>query len=288
MNYISPEVNRVERDLSWLRISPEIISVPALKQSKIPSLNSGRDILSCALGEAPQITSTNRLGLYFEQLCRYQFEQHPGVNIVFANQQIIHEKHTIGEFDLLIEYLKTRIHFELAVKFYLQIGSGKQLSDWVGPNLKDRFDNKYERLVNHQLKLSENPFVKAWLDAESICIDEIGLITRGRLYYPYACFLQADFLFPAEVEKSHLKGFWMSGSQFREERSLAEFSCYELPRGFWLSEVTAEEVIAFKPFDGAEVRQVSAVVLWHDNKEYMRGFVVPEEWLAKAQERISV
>ncbi|MBT8448293.1 MAG: DUF1853 family protein [Gammaproteobacteria bacterium] len=288
MNYISPEVNRVARDLSWLSTSPEIISVAALRQAKIPSLNAGRELLSCAFGDVPQISSTNRLGLYFEQLCRFQFEQHPEVNIVSANQQIIHEKHTIGEFDLIIEHLKTRIHFELAVKFYLQIGPGDQLSHWVGPNLKDRFDNKYERLVNHQLKLSENPFVKAWLDAESICIDEIGLITRGRLYYPYACFMEADFLFPVEVEKSHLQGFWMSGSQFRQEQSLAEFSCFELPRGFWLSEVTSHEILTFQPFDGDGVSQVTAVVLWHDNKEHMRGFIVPEEWLAKAQERISI
>lgn len=75
-----------------------------------------------------------------------------------------------------------RLHWELAVKCFLHAGAPgetvSRLADYVGPNLRDRLDLKFGHLRDHQLRLSERPefaslgfagpwlaqmFIKGWL-----------------------------------------------------------------------------------------------------------------------------
>ncbi len=122
-----------------------------------------------------------RLGRYAETLLAFFAAQAPCWRLVAANLPVRVSGRTLGECDfLLVSPQGERLHWELAVKCYLcaATAGAAALSDYVGPNLADRFDLKYRRLVDHQLPLTEREefaftgqagpwaasmFVKGWL-----------------------------------------------------------------------------------------------------------------------------
>lgn len=281
---------RIQADLEWVIDSPDFLSVANVNALHEKDLLNAKQLLADAKGNSSTFTfePTHRLGVYFEQLWHHLIRSNPSVNLIRFNQQVIIDKQTLGEFDSIIESrgLKQVIHCELAVKFYLQIGGGKQLSDWVGPNLRDRFDRKFLRLLNHQLALAENDQVRQWLRQEQLNIDQTALLTRGRLFYSIGNYLQQNFQHPAEVELHHLKGFWATHEEFREYHNQTNYDWYQLPRMYWLSELTANDYPQVIKLGQLNQEQLSTVVAVENDKEVMRGFVVTDEWLERAQQRI--
>ncbi|MBD3654117.1 DUF1853 family protein [Kangiella sp.] len=282
--------SRIQADLEWLINSPDFLSVVNVNGLHDQYLLNAKQFLADAAGDSSTFTFelTHRLGVYFEQLWHHLIRSNPTVNLVRLNQQVIINKQTLGEFDSIIQDLNSKriVHCELAVKFYLQIGGGIQLSDWVGPNLRDRFDRKFHRLLNHQLALSVNDQVRQWLRQEQINIDQTALLTRGRLFYSIRNFLKQNFQHPAEVEPHHLRGFWATHDEFIEYRNQTNYDWYQLPRMYWLSELTAHDYPQVIKLGQLNQEQLSTVVAMEKDREVMRGFVVTDEWLERAQQRV--
>ncbi|WP_343989249.1 DUF1853 family protein [Kangiella japonica] len=243
--------------------------------------------------------ATHRLGVYFEQLWQHLVYSCESLEVLEHNLQVIIDKHTLGEFDSIIKDKESQknIHCELAVKFYLKVGEGRSLSDWVGPNLRDRFDNKYDRLFEHQLALSKNELIKQWLADRNINIDAIKLLTKGRLFYPLDDYMNDDFRYPCEVSTKHLKGFWTSWEDFAHLQLSSSIDWYLLPKRYWLSKIAPEEVEELRPLDNKAIlihghnerymfQRIQQVVGVRSGTEIMRGFVVTSEWLQKAKARI--
>lgn len=93
------------------------------------------------------------LGSYFERLWQFFFSHCPGWKLLADHIQIIHNKQTLGELDLLVRSPDDEaLHIELATKWYLQIPgrSGDQAADWLGPQTKDRLDLKINKLEAKQ------------------------------------------------------------------------------------------------------------------------------------------
>lgn len=281
---------RIHTDLKWLIESPDFVSVAEVNGLHKLELLNADELLENTVVESDAFTfePTHRLGVYFEQLWHHLVRSNPSLNLLRSNQQVIIEKQTLGEFDSIIEQRSTlqTLHCELAVKFYLQIGHGRRMADWVGPNLRDRFDRKFLRLLNHQLALASKPEVQQWLREEQLTIDRAGLFTRGRLFYSMENYLQQAFEYPAEVEESHLKGFWMTHSEFREYHSLSGYDWYQLPRMYWLSEITTHDIENLGKVSQLTNNQLVKLVAMQDGKELMRGFVVTDEWLERARQRV--
>ncbi|MBA6411976.1 DUF1853 family protein [Parahaliea sp. F7430] len=172
------------RDLAWACFSPPIVlnqrptaasrevvntqfQLSAERLSWLQALDKQPDELLAFLAAAP----SRRLGLYFERLWHFFLGQDPLIDLVANNLPVYNEKRTIGEFDCLYYCHQRRqhVHLELAVKFYLSYGSlapNKTTShsyQWLGPNNRDRLDIKTERLMQHQIRLSERPQAKALL-----------------------------------------------------------------------------------------------------------------------------
>ncbi len=129
----------------------------------------------------PKLT---RLGFYAESLLEYFLTHGPSAGLVAANVPLRHQRRTIGECDFLLHTARgARLHWELAVKFYLHIGEVDglaTLAHFVGPNLQDRFDLKHARLLHHQLALSaRDEFVSLGFDGPW----RAELFVKGRLFY---------------------------------------------------------------------------------------------------------
>ncbi len=272
---------RFYSDQKWLIESPELLEL-----DQTISAQALIEMLEATHGF--DFTNTHRIGVYFEQLCHHLIQANPDFELCYKNQQLIVDKHTYGEFDSIIFDKKQQetIHLELAVKFYLQIGNGDKLSDWVGPNLKDRFDHKIERLFEHQLKLSKLPQAIDWLIANQMSIEQIRLVTRGRLFYPFKSFMGKRFLYPPEVNKCHAKGFWIEQSELVEFLQANQFDWYQLPRFYWLAEIEKIDEQLMPVEQGFSGFSLQKIVALKNGKEVMRGFVVNDDWLHKARQRI--
>ncbi len=152
-----------------------------------------------------------RLGKYAESLLEYFLAHGPAMRLVAANVPVRHGRRTIGECAFLLEDAAgARLHWELAVKFYLHVGgkdaSAARLSDYVGPNLQDRFDLKYARLVTHQLALTTHTeFAALNLDGPW----QPQAFVKGRLFYR-----DMDAAPAPELGDTHVRGWWQSASEW--------------------------------------------------------------------------
>ena len=282
--------HRIQADLDWLIDSPDFLSVVSVNElHKRNILNANKLLVkSVSNGDTFTFELTHRLGVYFEQLWHHLVRSNPSYELLRANQQVIINKQTLGEFDSIVQSLRSKetVHCELAVKFYLQIGSGYQMADWVGPNLRDRFDRKFQRLLSHQLSLSGKPEVKSWLHQQQLVVDQTALLTRGRLFYAIDNFLSENFRYPQEVEADHVKGFWATHEEFKRYQEQSGYEWFQLPRMYWLSELTENDYPQVKKLDPLNQEQLATVVGMQNNEEIVRGFVVTDEWLERARQRV--
>lgn len=313
-------MNRILRDCHWLKNSPELLAVT-------PMCGLNKELQASSIPADFYMSESHRLGVYFEQLWQNIIATNSAFTTQLHNQQVIIDKHTYGEFDSLLRTANGNYyHCEMAVKFYLQIGQekkqtqGKQLSDWVGPNLKDRFDLKYRRLFDHQLQLAQHTPVKQWLTQRNIHVEQTKLLTRGRLFYPIERFLAQEFVFPEQVNPQHLKGFWIVAGQLANFIKQYDFEWYWLDKRYWLGDIDSDDIVSENVSENTResvggniggnigdsiikitnetlaldylrkekfYRSMPQIVALQQEKEVMRGFVVSEQWLDKAKQRVA-
>lgn len=138
-----------------------------------------------------------RIGHLFEYCWQQLLEK---TNIPFLTNIPVrdNQKHTLGELDLVLLEDNHYWHIEFAVKFYLGInipsssyGCSEQIppqtsdqaatkSLWIGPNQRDRFDEKLDKLAQHQLTLSSSKeaqlaigqsYIKKYTENEKLEVD---------------------------------------------------------------------------------------------------------------------
>lgn len=180
------------RDLAWLLLSPDLLRAqppraPLANPFDTPAEFGATLAWLRALDAAPatlvddlRATRITRVGRYAEQLLGWFLRHGPAAQLIAASVPVRRAGITLGECDFLVNSSAgARLHWELAVKCYLHAGDDcAGLANFVGPNLKDRFDLKLAHLLNHQLPLSareefaalgfagpwtQQMFVKGWL-----------------------------------------------------------------------------------------------------------------------------
>lgn len=174
---------------------------------------------------------SSRLGLRFESYWHFFLVQDPNTELL-AHNLAVHDVtgRTLGELDILYfchEQEKT-VHLELAVKFYLasqmQYQEKQALSQWLGPECRDRLDLKLGRLLQHQLPLIDTPvcqqaIAEAGIQLQGPIISALWL--KGRLFHAFE---------PAQS----LHQRWLSLSQMQALPQAAEWRLLEKPD--WLSQ----------------------------------------------------
>ena len=275
------------RSLAWLLDSPALLNglhprwTDQLAQLQPPDQVTTRWLL--ALDQAPQplvdflaLHPHTRLGHYAEKLLAFYFQSR---GELFAHGVQVRSHITIGEFDFLLDLPDGFEHWEFACKFYLLVEPGKQLSDFVGPNLADNLCDKSRKIMDAQLALGLHEDAQKYLPRP---LHAARALLKGWLFYPDS---DSDTL--AEIEPDHCRGVWRRLSELNKTDG-ERFTV--LPRLSWLApaRVSIAETAA-----GVELRQNLTHQFERDRRpvlvavltecagwwiETERMFVVPDDW----------
>lgn len=297
------------RDLAWLLFSASLLREPSFPGRLASAFETPGEAPACAawlleLDEDPQAlhdavaaARLTRLGHYAECLLAWYLQQGPASKLVAANVALRRAGRTLGECDFLVETASgARLHWELAVKCYLYAGGGAaRLADYVGPNLRDRFDLKLAHLLEHQLPLSARD--------EFASLGHAGpwqaqMFVKGWFFYRLddAAVAPVVPMLPPAVAEHHSHGFWVTRSEW--PRLAAADAWMILPRLCWLAPrpaiatgneqaagLLAREALAARFAVSAGPTMVAAFARdaaggrW---RERLRGFVVPDDWPGQA------
>jgi uncharacterized protein len=233
------------RDLSWLISSPPLFcatlpGVPLADEGWLATLAAEArpwlDQLDRGDDESArwmERRSSSRLGHHAEALVEFWLSRHPGITLHGARIAVNDGHTTRGDLDLLFscQRRQQRVHWELAVKFYLGDPPGADHAGWIAPDARDRLGLKLARIASHQLPLGRHPIANH--GATRATVSEALL--RGWLFYPAAGPWRSAPGAPAHAHARHLRGWWLRHGEGEPPRASRASRYLLLPRLAWLS-----------------------------------------------------
>jgi uncharacterized protein len=227
--------------LRWLLLSPPLVLAPnastqlaqfsEAEQERIANWLTGLDADNSTLCEWTAMRGEVRIGRYAESLLAFYLAHGPVHRLVAAHIPIRSAvngiKTTHGELDyLLTDTTGQRLHWELAVKFFLCTATGEIATpaDFIGPNGVETLAHKWHKLFSKQLTHTPPPpwNEHAWRPQA---------FTRGWMFYRW------DSSVPhcAALHPEHCKGWWIDWQNLDQ---LPEGRYAVLPRLQWVAPVT--------------------------------------------------
>lgn len=290
------------RDLAWVMGSPTMLQAQ-MAQYPIFSDKDCGDIFGKALDKLHQLEeepapllsylgqlSSHRVGRYFESLVQYWLEHLTEFEVIASNLQIKDGKQTLGEIDFLFREKTQLIHWETAVKYFLQLTQGCQEHEFIGPNTADNLASKKDLLLRKQLPRSTQENLDRELDGltgtDSI---QRQAFVKGWLFYHEPCETNNDCL--SSLNPEHLRGFWIRHSQEELPEQTEDALWTVLTKPYWLAprlNTTSNGLLTrdkFKEllqshFNAKEtpllVTQLEPCNLGY--LETLRGFIVSPQW----------
>ncbi|MCW8125755.1 DUF1853 family protein [Microbulbifer halophilus] len=235
--------------------------------------------LESALHRHDEQQKNTRLGAYFENLWEFAFRHHPDYELLHRNLPLRAEGRTLGELDFIVRHLPAGAmeHWEIAVKFYLQVDA----EHWVGPGLRDRLDIKLARMRDHQLPIVHRAPVDTILQRLGIRIERQWTLMPGRLFRPLG-----------EALASGAGYWWATLDTFRQAYCREPLRWAVLPKRTWLAELrgqvrgseSCDELASRLRGEGGNTPVCAAAL--DGGREIERGFIVPDQWHRAALERL--
>ncbi|WP_193161651.1 DUF1853 family protein [Microbulbifer hainanensis] len=273
----------------------ELPWLPAARRVELSQYFSRGDIaarltpqLHDQLRAADQRGSASRLGVYFENLWAFALAHHPDYQLLYRNLPLRADGRTLGELDFVVRHLPsdTTEHWEIAVKFYLQVDA----KYWVGPGLRDRLDIKLARMRDHQLPVIRTPATSALLQQQGIHIDRQWTLMPGRLFRP----LTAPSPTLGDDINADCAGYWWAtADQFLHHFAPRNLRWAVMSKRTWLaprhgSLPDSQPCAGIAAQLRAENRRGPFCVAGVDGgREQSRGFIVADDWYSAAQAAIS-
>ena len=305
------------RALAWLLDAPDLLDplAPAWNR-RIAILDiapacaawlTAVDAQPQALHDFLNLPTCTRLGRYAEKLMAFYFAW-CGTLVAHGLQVQAAGRDTVGEFDFLLGEGAALVHLELATKFYLFesfsgaesceasesfISSESSVEYFVGPNLADTLAAKMQKILIRQLALGQHPAAQAYLPQP---VTRAQALIKGWLFYRQAC-AAADIDAAAAangVAADHCRGFWCCLSEFATHPGQRYLI---LPRLAWLAparvaaSATSAGAALLALLEGHFVSDSMPVLVAIMDvaggvaREVARGFIVPDDWRARAHER---
>lgn len=174
------------------------------------------------------------MGRYFEQLLIYALERDPIYELLAANRQLIVEKQTLGELDLILynRQSKQREHWEVALKFYLQTAPRAEHDFYLGPSAKDYLAKKMKSLFERQLPLAKHPLI-----GEEFGALKSRLFLKGMLFFP----LSGDATLPKFWNPKAPLGRWIKFQDFSKARFEPSSVFKVLRKPDWMAPYSEQE-----------------------------------------------
>jgi len=158
-----------------------------------------------------------RLGHQLEQVFKQLITHTRNYEVLVYNLSIKNETRTIGEIDFILKDTTNNeiIHIELTYKFYLIDASisKKPIHQLIGPNRKDLFFTKLEKIKNKQFKLLHTPEAIEALQNKQINHRNIKhqACFKAQLFGPYQT--KKTDIFP--LNNNCIVGFWIHFDRFK-------------------------------------------------------------------------
>ena len=160
-------------DLKWIFNSSPLMTTAKVDFSRPGNLDwLNNPTVKTKLCQFMASKNLKMLGTYFEALWQFYLENAPDRKLILKNLQVIDHKTTLGEFDFIYQDLDNQSfkHLEVAIKYYLGIpdlskdhlsnnsdtnknANETEMCRWLGPNINDRLDIKFYKLIKQQSKL---------------------------------------------------------------------------------------------------------------------------------------
>ena len=290
------------RDLAWVIASPSMIQAqiahrPVFSDKDCAKAYSKTLARLQKLEEDPapllsylEQLKSHRVGQYFEALTHYWLKHLTDVEIIANNLQLKEGNQTLGEMDFLFREDEKLLHWEVAVKYYLQLAPDCEEHEYIGPNTADNLTSKIERLFEKQLPRStEKNLVRALGTLDGSCSIKRQAFVKGWLFY--RGYPETFGNCPSSINTDHLKGFWIHQGEDKlpTEDQGSLWALLEKP--YWLAPKLSTTT------DGLMTReQLEALLESHFNDkkspllvaqlkpcasgylERFRGFVVSSQW----------
>ena len=160
-------------------------------------------------GDEAALRFDQKLGHLYEQALEHLLTVTPSLQVLDSHVQVFdEEQRTIGELDFILfdETRRRHLHLELAVKFYLAV---EESDGWhfPGPDPRDHWLRKVEKMRMHQFGLSTRPEAKALLkDRFDIGQIDVRQLIYGCLFLPMDIPDAPDVPFMAS---GHRTGRWL-------------------------------------------------------------------------------
>jgi len=169
-----------------------------------------------------------RLGKEIEKVFSAFVKASSNYKLIQENIQIQDGKTTLGELDFILQQIDSKqlIHLELVYKFYVYDSnqSKNELEKWIGPNRKDSFIEKFEKLKIKQFPFLYHPKTKAHFTNLNINDIEQKLCFIANLFVHYT---QQNTIYP-EINPKAIVGYWLSFTDFNNK--LDSDNLYYLPQ----------------------------------------------------------
>ena len=184
--------------------------------------------------ETEVIPSNLRLGHKIEHIFLQLIKHSKVYKVIAHNIPIRKNKVSLGEIDFLLQRVdnKMYVHVELTYKFYVILQDSSIIEhQLIGPNQRDSFFAKKEKIINHQIPLLDTPEAISVLKAFNMDPYEIQHKTcfKSQLFVPYK--LGEINLSPFNSEC--IVGKWISFQKFRSSNFL-NFKYYLPTKSEWL------------------------------------------------------
>lgn len=243
-------------DLYALLCSPNLVELPGGEYLNQLGDRSIDMLLEWDRKHALKLADLNqkkirRLGFYAEELLSWFFHQHPRINLLASNHQVVENKQTKGELDFVFIDREDQqaYHLEFAVKYYIQTGVTGGLDDFVGFNRKDTLGKKTKRMLEQQLSVHPQVFDK--IKALNGQVPQSIGAMKGRLFYQdsgieypelktnHWCgkLLSSEDSIPTDYNLCH-KHAWISGQDTQRSSFppiLTKGELYVNPENHWLA-----------------------------------------------------
>ncbi|MGB7393521.1 MAG: DUF1853 family protein [Pricia sp.] len=201
-----------EQCLGFLNTNPLWVNEQfGIRQFEFPKVDASRF-------RPEPISEKIRLGHQMEQVFQQLIGYSDGYDILIHNQPIKKGNRTIGEIDFVLRERESGqlLHIELTYKFYIvNPDITEPVHRLMGPNKRDMFFTKMEKIKNRQFPLLHSVEGSKLLHENGIDPQKVEhqCCFKAQLFGPF----EADSVSIRPLNKSCISGFWLRFEDFDRE-----------------------------------------------------------------------